>query len=130
MKKFFKVCISFIKECNSYKWRWNRQKFWLYPILMILLFLFISILFRPLFIFMFIFIPEFYSSLFFDFLFFCYFYYMLYASYIKRLHDLGKSGWWALLIFIPFINIGLLIYCGFFIWNTWKNKYWDDPLKK
>ena len=46
----------------------------------------------------------------------------------KRFHDLGKSGWHSLLLFIPFYNIyltlGLLLQCG----NKGVNQYGDDPL--
>ncbi len=50
------------------------------------------------------------------------------AAYAKRLHDLDKSGWWALISLIPYISIILLIYCGFFRWTAWKNRFWDNPL--
>jgi Predicted membrane protein len=29
---------------------------------------------------------------------------------VRRLHDIGRSGWWYLLIFIPVIGIVVLIY--------------------
>ncbi|MFI3272210.1 MAG: DUF805 domain-containing protein [Pseudomonadota bacterium] len=29
---------------------------------------------------------------------------------IRRLHDIGKSGWWLLAILIPFIGLFILIY--------------------
>jgi uncharacterized membrane protein YhaH (DUF805 family) len=50
------------------------------------------------------------------------------AAYIKRLHDLDRSGWLILIAIIPLVNIWLLIYCGFFKWTPWKNKFWDNPL--
>lgn len=35
-----------------------------------------------------------------------------FAITIRRLHDIGKSGWWQLIIFIPFIGIFiLLVFC-------------------
>ena len=34
------------------------------------------------------------------------------AVFFRRLHDIGKSGWWWLLAFIPFIGwIVLLVFC-------------------
>jgi uncharacterized membrane protein YhaH (DUF805 family) len=41
---------------------------------------------------------------------------MLYVSmhnYANRLRDKQKSPWLALLVFVPIVNMGLLIYCGF-----------------
>jgi len=29
---------------------------------------------------------------------------------VRRLHDIGRSGWWYLLTFVPFGNIALFIY--------------------
>jgi uncharacterized membrane protein YhaH (DUF805 family) len=56
------------------------------------------------------------------------FFYISYASYVKRLRDLDKNPWMSLLMFIPFANIYLLIICGFFKWTVWPNRYWSDPL--
>ena len=36
----------------------------------------------------------------------------MWAVTVRRLHDMGKSGWWALITFIPYIGpIVLLIFC-------------------
>jgi hypothetical protein len=32
------------------------------------------------------------------------------VNHVKRLHDLNKSGWWALLFFVPFVNVVFLFY--------------------
>ncbi|NJS35906.1 MAG: DUF805 domain-containing protein [Brachymonas sp.] len=32
------------------------------------------------------------------------------AAGVRRLHDIGKSGWWLLICFVPFIGILILIY--------------------
>ena len=37
-----------------------------------------------------------------------------FASVVRRMHDRGKSGWWALLYFVPGIGwLWLIIECGF-----------------
>ena len=37
-----------------------------------------------------------------------------FASVVRRFHDRGRSGWWALLYFVPFIGwLWILIECGF-----------------
>lgn len=33
------------------------------------------------------------------------------ALFVRRMHDLGKSGWWLLMIIIPFAAIFLIILC-------------------
>lgn len=35
------------------------------------------------------------------------------AMVIKRLQDLGRSGFWALLIFLPFVNLLMFFLLGF-----------------
>ncbi len=52
---------------------------------------------------------------------------VLYATYIKRLHDLGKSGWYALVVLIPLINLLFILYLGFVPGNTCVNKYGEKP---
>jgi uncharacterized membrane protein YhaH (DUF805 family) len=52
---------------------------------------------------------------------------VLYAAYIKRLHDLGKNGWYALLVLVPLINLLFILYLGFVPGNTGVNKYGEEP---
>jgi uncharacterized membrane protein YhaH (DUF805 family) len=46
---------------------------------------------------------------------------------IRRLHDIGKSGWWLLLAFIPIIGALVLLY--FFVQDSHKeeNLYGPNP---
>ena len=50
------------------------------------------------------------------------------AVSVRRLHDIGKKGWWLLAILIPFIGFILLI-----IWfatdSKEDNQYGEDPKK-
>jgi len=41
----------------------------------------------------------------------------------RRLHDLNKSGWWMLLLFIPVLNILFLFYLLLAVGNTGPNQY-------
>ena len=47
------------------------------------------------------------------------------SLYVRRLHDLGRSGWWVLLLFVPLVNIAMLIYIGFFKGTEGPNDYGD-----
>lgn len=48
---------------------------------------------------------------------------------VKRWHDRNKSGWWILIIFVPFIGgLWYLIECGFLKGTTGPNQYGPDPL--
>ncbi|WP_285578151.1 DUF805 domain-containing protein [Geothrix limicola] len=47
---------------------------------------------------------------------------------IKRLHDLNHSGFLYLLMFIPIVNLLLLIYLAAKPSNNWKNEYGLNPL--
>lgn len=47
---------------------------------------------------------------------------------IKRLHDLGKSGYWVLLMFVPLVNIIFLIYLLLAKGEPTENKYGPDLL--
>ncbi len=54
--------------------------------------------------------------------------YVSVVGYVKRLHDLDKSGWLTLLAFVPLANIYLFVICGFFKGTEWKNQYGENPL--
>ena len=48
---------------------------------------------------------------------------------IKRLHDRDMSGWFMLLILVPFIGwLALLVIIGFLPGTQGENKYGPDPL--
>lgn len=48
---------------------------------------------------------------------------------IRRCHDLNKSGWFILLAFIPFVNIGIFIYLIFAKGTIGRNLFGEDPLE-
>lgn len=48
---------------------------------------------------------------------------------IRRLHDLNRSGWWFLIILIPYVNFLLLIAALFIKGTKGPNKYGPDPLQ-
>lgn len=48
------------------------------------------------------------------------------AVSVRRLHDIGKSGWWILLSFIPIANIIYIIFLAT-KGNPFHNKYGPPP---
>ena len=46
----------------------------------------------------------------------------------RRLHDLGKSGWWQLVSLIPFVNLAFGLYLLFFRGEEGDNRFGADPL--
>lgn len=48
------------------------------------------------------------------------------ATYVKRWHDLGHTGWMAILLFIPFINFLVLIYLCLWPGKPGSNKYGEE----
>ena len=51
-----------------------------------------------------------------------------YAVGAKRLHDMGRSGWWILLHFIPTIGpFIILVWLGFFPGDQIRNEYGPVP---
>ncbi len=48
--------------------------------------------------------------------------------YIKRWHDRNKSGWWILIMFIPFIGgLWMLVECGFLQGTEGDNQFGPEP---
>jgi uncharacterized membrane protein YhaH (DUF805 family) len=51
------------------------------------------------------------------------------AVYAKRWHDRDKSGWWSLILLIPFIGgIWLLVECGCLPGTEGPNRFGPDSL--
>lgn len=48
---------------------------------------------------------------------------------VRRLHDLNKSGWYYLAIFVPFVNLPFSLYVIFAPGTVGANKYGADPLE-
>ena len=49
--------------------------------------------------------------------------------HIKRCHDRGKSGWWCLLLLVPFVGlIWAIIDLGILPGTVGPNEYGPDPL--
>ena len=46
---------------------------------------------------------------------------------IRRFHDIGKSGWYMLLLFLPILNLILPIYLLFKSGDVSANKYGTPP---
>jgi len=46
---------------------------------------------------------------------------------IRRLHDIGKSGWWYLLVFIPIIGWLVLLYFYILDSQPGTNQYGENP---
>lgn len=47
---------------------------------------------------------------------------------VRRLHDLGKSGWWLLISFIPIVGSIVLVFWFVQQGTTGQNQYGEDPL--
>lgn len=48
------------------------------------------------------------------------------AFSVRRLHDLDKSGWWLLLVIVPLVNLGLIIYLLFFPGTVGENRFGEE----
>ena len=50
------------------------------------------------------------------------------AVAIRRLHDIGRSGWWWLIIFVPLVGAILLLVWACTAGTRGQNQYGPDPL--
>ena len=49
------------------------------------------------------------------------------AAAVRRLHDTGRSGWWYLVAFVPFIGGFILLYFLVIEGDAGPNEYGPDP---
>ena len=49
------------------------------------------------------------------------------AVLVRRLHDTGKTGWWALIGFVPFVGAIVLFVFTVLDSDAGDNKYGDSP---
>lgn len=49
---------------------------------------------------------------------------------VRRLHDLNRSGWWAILLFVPWIDLVAALYVIFAPGTVGRNDYGEDPLEQ
>ena len=49
------------------------------------------------------------------------------AVSVRRLHDIDRSGWWMLIVFVPIIGIGLLLFWAAQEGNSQFNQYGPSP---
>lgn len=52
------------------------------------------------------------------------------SLYIRRLHDLGKSGWWTLITLIPIVNFFFFFWLVLTEGMSKKNEFGPIPGKK
>ena len=50
------------------------------------------------------------------------------AVCVKRYHDFNRSGWWAVLMLIPYLNFLVALIIGFIPGKSGDNQYGSDPL--
>lgn len=49
------------------------------------------------------------------------------AVSVRRLHDIGRSGWWLLLAFIPLIGALVILYFSLQVSQPMTNQYGENP---
>lgn len=52
---------------------------------------------------------------------------LLLAS-VRRLHDLGRTGWWSLLGFVPFLNFALFLGLSVIPGKATPNRFGPPPI--
>lgn len=51
------------------------------------------------------------------------------AVSIRRLHDIDKSGWWYLMVFVPLIGAIILLIFAALKGTDGPNRFGEDPIK-
>lgn len=47
---------------------------------------------------------------------------------VRRLHDLGKSGWWLLLLLIPIVGLVVILYWACLPGDDGDNRFGSNPI--
>lgn len=122
---------DFMNACLTVEGRWNRKKFWLYPLTFLIpIVLLILITVAGISIMWDAYKESTFNTILslISFPYFLLIFYVSIAAYIKRFHDLNRSGWWILLMMIPIIGWGFQIYAAFFKGTQGPNRFGPDPL--
>jgi uncharacterized membrane protein YhaH (DUF805 family) len=51
------------------------------------------------------------------------------AITVKRLHDHDRSGWWALALLVPFLNLWVWVTVAFLAGTRGENRFGPDPVR-
>ena len=108
-----------MKEIFSSEGRYNRAKYWGRLILISIIYVLVIV---TLFSTNFVYVPSIALYLTLPYL------VVILLCIIKRLHDLDKSGWFALLYFVPLANTVMMIILAFMKGTVGFNEYGEDPL--
>ena len=102
--------ITCFKKFADFKGRARRREFWYFELFCVLLSVVLSLFSDSLatLAMLFTFIPNL-------------------AVSVRRLHDIGRSGWWMLLVFIPIIGILWLLFWATQEGTTDSNQYGESP---
>ena len=46
---------------------------------------------------------------------------------VRRLHDMGKSGWWSLVLLVPFVGVIIMLIMCAQPGESGSNQYGSDP---
>ncbi|PLX70033.1 MAG: DUF805 domain-containing protein [Denitrovibrio sp.] len=105
--------IRVLKTGFDFKGRASREEYWYFVMFNILFYIFsvgLDVVVLPVFSLLYMLIILFPST----------------AVIVRRLHDIGRTGWWALLTFVPVIGFFVLIY--FLVQDSdADNKYGPNP---
>lgn len=115
-----KVYLSAIKKYAVFKGRTSRRDYWIFTLIHFLISFIMLMTFS-------VFGLEYLSILFVLYILFSFL--PTIAITVRRLHDIGKSGYFILVLLIPYIGIFWIFLLTIISGNEGENKYGYDPKK-